>query len=232
MKHLLTLISLTASLTAFGQDTASSPVSRRPAPERRHDVSFFSAFGGPISVSPDRGPSPGLMLRWASQRNPQRWKRVGFGYGAATRTNGERVIPVSTDTALLVRSFTTERMFYGLAGVEMERHVHKRTFVSVGIDVQAGYAWGSRDSSVLVMLPTTANTGAAEHGYVVQGNDVSSVFGTGLVFAGIRTYDKRYTIGLDVFTGVYAAYRAEPDFSLFDMNTGGLGLRFSMGYRF
>jgi hypothetical protein len=58
------------------------------------------------------------------------------------------------------------------------------------------------------------------------------VFGTGISFVGFRAYDKRFTAGIDAFTGVYAAYRTEGDVSLLDLNFGMMGVRFSVGYRF
>jgi hypothetical protein len=178
------------------------------------------------------GPAPGLLLRRASRRNPHVLHRVGLGYGAATRDIRERAVPVSADTALLVRSFINERMFYGLAGLEVERHLWKRNFVAAGFEARAGYASGRRDSSVLIMRPTTSSAGAAEAGYLERGNNTWSVLSSGLFFAGFRTYDKRYTAGIDAFTGLHAAYHEETGTSLFDMNIGSIGVRFSVGYRF
>lgn len=227
MKRLLAFFSLAASFPAFAQDSVNL---HRPAPERRSDISLFSSGGGPTSSYEGFSTSAGFIYRRASARDPQLWRRLGVGIGSGGRDVREQAVPVSADTALFIRSGISERVYYGLAGIEIERYFWRHLHVTLGVEAQAGYASGVRDSSI-----TTVRRGSSpeeQSSALGQGSDTRSFFGTGLVTAGLRAYHARFVIGTEIFSGFYGAYRQEGAAGLFDLNLGDVGFRMTVGYRF
>jgi len=229
MKNILALLAALITLPAAAQDTAGK--AWRDAPSRfRNDISFFTSGGGPGTT--EYQSSVGIIYRRSTARDPQRHWRLGLGTGTITYNDGgQRVVPVSADTALLVRPIISERMYYALAGVGIERPFWRQLHVTASLEGQASYGRGTRDSLVQLVRSGVPSDSRDEQWF--RGPSTNSVSARGLLVVGFRTYHGRLTAAVEGFSGVLLAGRwTENSAGLFDFNLGGLGMRLSAGLRF
>ena len=168
------------------------------------------------------------------------WK-LGLGTGTSEYTGFQFTAPPTADTVRSILYNYHERVFQAMGGLETERQLWRGIYLTAGLEVQVGSSGGYVDS----LTQTTYQAGTQTQFFATTASrhaDTRNYFSTGLGVLGIRAYTRRFTAGLEVFTGARAALLSQtltndrPDvmrhFSIFDFSAGGFGSRLSVGYRF
>lgn len=220
-----------------------APVSeeQKPAKSYRQDIGVFAQSGGPLKEGEGTFSVNGVMYRWAKPRTTQTFWKMGAGIGSSFAIPVRRTQPVSSDSAFNIELWKDERVYMLLGGVETQRQLWKKVYITAGLEVQAGGSNGRLDS-VGREIPEGANT--VLNGPVIGSPqhiaDTWQLFGSGLAMLGVRAYAGRFTGAFELFTGASMTAQTQTltrdipgrTHTAFNFNLGGAGTRFSLGYRF